>query len=113
MSHRSMRAREGHLLIDNRASGPTPQAHLDQIAALERSGVHVAHAPAGGTFESATITCCHCHVIVVLNPLRTRERGYCAKCHHYVCDNPACNRDCRPMQALIDRLREAAAKSLV
>ena len=37
-------------------------------------------------FESATITCSHCQRVVVLNPDRTRSRGYCRKCDHYVCD---------------------------
>lgn len=41
----------------------------------------------GGIFESATITCSHCQRGVVLNPDRSRARGYCPKCDHYICDS--------------------------
>lgn len=81
----SKRSKEGYLLIDNRANH-------------------------GGVVESATVTCSHCQQVVVLNPLRTRERGYCAKCDHYVCDNPACNAECIPFRKVIDDLREQAFK---
>ena len=53
--------RESFLIVDDRLSG-------------------------GGLFEAATTTCSHCQRIVVLNPDRTRERGYCRKCVHYICD---------------------------
>lgn len=78
---------EGYLLIDNRASG-------------------------GGMVESATVTCSHCHVVVVLNPLRTRARGHCRKCDKYVCDNPRCNFECSPLNAVLDRLQERAFKEI-
>lgn len=57
----SKRSLEGYLLKDNRASG-------------------------GGMLESATLTCSHCQRQVILNPDRSRSRGYCPKCDHYVCD---------------------------
>ena len=82
---KTKRSHEGYLLNDNRASG-------------------------GGVSELPTITCCHCQRIVVLNPLRTRERGYCRKCDHYVCDDPACNLDCRPFKAMIDDLQDEVVK---
>lgn len=44
--------------------------------------------------EMATLTCSHCQVQVILNPLRTRERNHCRKCHAYVCDSPVCNSEC-------------------
>lgn len=44
--------------------------------------------------EMATLTCCHCQRQVILNPLRTRERNHCRKCHAYVCDSPVCNAEC-------------------
>lgn len=44
--------------------------------------------------EMATLTCCHCQRQVILNPLRTRERNHCRKCHAYVCDSPGCNSEC-------------------
>lgn len=106
MAHHSLRAREGYLSIDNRLGGPIPEWHLREIAALQATGVHVAVAQPGTLYESATATCVHCHAIVVLNPNRTRDRGYCAKCDGYTCDSPFCNRDCRSMARLIDQLQE-------
>ena len=53
----------------------------------------------GGEYrEMATLTCAHCNRVVVLNPQRTRERGYCAKCHAYVCDSVGCNAECNPIE---------------
>src|SRR5690349_11557141 len=58
---------------------------------------------AGGKLqEFATETCCHCNRIVILNPLRQRERGYCRKCDAYICDNGGCRVNCIPMQRVID-----------
>jgi hypothetical protein len=37
-------------------------------------------------FEADTLTCSHCKSVVVKNPNRIRERGYCRKCTHFVCD---------------------------
>lgn len=89
----SKRSQEGYLLIDHRAcaSGPT--------------ALH----------ESATITCSHCHRVVVLNPGRTRVRGYCSKCDHYLCDACEAERtrtgECRPLNAVIDHLQETIVKN--
>lgn len=102
----SKRAHEGYLLVDNRnAAGVS----AEQAAAL---GKPVAGAGVNGLFESATITCAHCHVVVVLNPLRTRERGYCHRCDHYVCDSPACNAGCNPMTRILDLAQERAHLTL-
>lgn len=68
----------------------------------------------GGTLEeSATVTCSHCQRVVVLNPLRTRERHYCRKCDHYICDNPACHFECVPIQKIFDDLKERAIKGAI
>lgn len=83
----TQRSREGYLMIDDRASG-------------------------GGLFESATITCSHCQTVVVLNPLRTRARGFCRKCDHYICDNPGCNYECVPIEKVFDDLQNKAFKDL-
>jgi hypothetical protein len=79
---RSKRSLEGYLLVDNRAVG-------------------------GGMMESATITCSHCQRVVVLNPGRTRGRGYCPKCDSYVCDECEADRvahgfRCLPMAQVFD-----------
>jgi uncharacterized paraquat-inducible protein A len=78
--------REGYLLIDNRAAGD-------------------------GMVESATVTCSHCHRVVVLNPQRTRERGYCPKCDSYICDQCEAVRasngySCVTMTQVFDELEE-------
>lgn len=102
----SLKRHEGYLLLDNR-NAPVPQELIDSAT---RAGKTVI--ASNGLFESATVTCSHCQAIVVLNPDRTRARGYCRRCDHYVCDKPDCNRECRPLNAVLDELQEAAARSL-
>lgn len=67
----------GYLMIDDRASG-------------------------GGLKEFNTLSCAHCNTVVVLNPARTRERGYCSKCHAYICDNPVCHAVCAPIEQRVE-----------
>lgn len=92
----SLRRQEGYLLIDHRASPGLPPS------------AEPTHVPGGALFESATVTCAHCHRIIVLNPDRSRARHYCPKCDHYVCDTVACVVTCDPMQAQFDRLERQA-----
>lgn len=82
----SLRSKEGYLLIDNRCAGD-------------------------GLVESATVTCAHCHAVVVLNPQRTRPRHYCASCDHYVCDAAACATTCRNFNQYLDTQQEAAFRA--
>lgn len=84
----SKRSQEGWLMIDDRASG-------------------------GLLVEQATFTCAHCQRVTPLDPLRQRPRGYCAGCDRYLCDQPACNGQCRPMSKLLDRAQELAARNLL
>lgn len=100
----SKRNQEGYLLIDNSAS---PGVSADFI---RHTGMDAPIVPGGTVFESATILCSHCQAIVVLNPLRTRERGYCRSCDHYVCDNPGCNSECKPFRKRIAEAYERAVK---
>ena len=76
-----MKWREGEFCVDNRKSG-------------------------GELFECATVTCCHCGVIVILNPDRERPRNYCRKCDNYVCDNPNCSKECAPKHKTFDHAQE-------
>jgi hypothetical protein len=99
----SLRRFEGRILIDHSQS-PGVDAHPDPRMRLDSPIV-----AAGSVYESATITCCHCATIVVLNPQRTRARGYCAKCDHYVCDQPGCNAECSPFQKTLDHALTSAA----
>ena len=97
---------EGYLLIDHRNS---PGVSEELIRASNKPFIIT---KPDQLFESATVTCSHCGVIVVLNPDRTRPRGYCAKCDHYVCDNPGCGLECRPFKKLIEELQNDAVNSL-
>lgn len=102
----SKRRHEGYLLIDHRDSPGVPH---EILAATGKVWPQVSK---GQTFESATVTCAHCNTIVILNPNRTRERGYCQKCDQYVCDNPGCSQDCRSFVKLLDNLQEQAFHNL-
>ena len=68
-----------------------------------------------GMFEAPTYTCSHCQAVVILNPLRNRQRGHCPKCDHYVCDT--CNLarittgECKTYEQIIAEIQEAALKS--
>lgn len=91
--HVSKRSHEGYFLVDNRHSG-------------------------GGMLESATITCSHCQSVVVLNPNRSRSRGYCPKCDHYICDGCEATRvasagACRPFNQIIEEAQEHALRGNV
>lgn len=85
----SHRRREGYLLVDHRATGE-------------------------GLYESATVTCSHCHAVVVLNPDRTREREYCAGCDRYICDGCGAEykrtRTCTPFNRVLDLAQAAAIR---
>ncbi|HVJ31669.1 MAG TPA: hypothetical protein VND94_01025 [Terriglobia bacterium] len=94
----SKRSQEGYLLIDNRCNEGMPDELLRQF------GIDM---PGGrGKFESATVTCKHCGKVQVLNPTRSRERGYCGKCDHYICDEWACHQSCRPLARYVDAIQE-------
>lgn len=90
----SKRSAEGYLLIDHTAS---PGVTQDEARAL---GVPFVAAGQRGEFK--TLTCKHCGTSVAANPQRTRQRGHCFKCDHYLCDICAAIGDCRPIAALAD-----------
>lgn len=100
------RNHEGYLLIDNRDS---PGVSAEFVRA---SGQPAPIVGPGQTFESATITCAHCNAIVILNPLRTRPRNYCAKCDAYVCDSPWCASNCRPFARLLEDAYNQAQRNI-
>lgn len=76
----SRKSQEGYLMIDHRAS----PGISEEVARL--SGFDPAQCGEGKLFETATLTCMHCKIAVVKNPLRVRERPFCMKCNHYICD---------------------------
>jgi hypothetical protein len=103
---KSKRSKEGYIFLDNR-HGP---AHTHEQAAefQRKTGHELIGAGLRGVMESATITCSHCQKTVVLNPQRTRERGWCTKCDHYICDSPACNAGCRPIRQVFELVQAQA-----
>lgn len=104
MSVKSLRSLEGELTIDHRHSPGVPDA-LIKLAGLPLGAGR-------GIFETATYTCGHCQAQVVMNPERTRERGYCRRCQHVICDGcgvvMAQTLECRPFQKWADEVLTAA-----
>lgn len=77
----SKRQREGVVLIDHRNSpGISPEF-------IAKNNLDAPAVGAGQTFESAVSVCHHCQRDVILNPNRSRERGWCWNCDHYICDD--------------------------
>lgn len=93
---------EGYLLIDN-TFGPGTNQGITNIDGKEFIG-----SGEGKKVEISTITCSHCHQVFLKNPDRVRPRNYCSKCDHYICDKPACNVECMPMNKIIDMAQEEA-----
>jgi hypothetical protein len=85
---------------------------------LDEATVRLMGLPAGagtGLFETHTYTCSHCKVVVVMNPLRTRERAYCRGCDHYICDpcgkaRAAAGNVCMSFDSIVEKVQEAALK---
>jgi hypothetical protein len=77
----SLKRFEGVLMVDHRASPGLPKDFYKPL------GIDAPAVGEGKMMEMATITCSHCKGVVVLNPERKRERGYCPKCDQYICDN--------------------------
>jgi hypothetical protein len=105
----SQRKKEGYLLVDHR-SGPGLTEAEARVAGLDPR-----LAGEGAIYESATYTCSHCQTVVIINPQRTRSRGYCRKCNHNICDRCEAARvanggECMTMNERIDRIQNAAVK---
>ncbi len=76
----SKRSLEGEILIDHQASpGLEPEIALWM-------GVDPRLVAKGQVVEAAILNCGHCSQAQIKNPQRTRPRGWCAKCDHYLCD---------------------------
>lgn len=103
---KSLKRQEGWLYIDNRNSQGVPDSTMMSLGLPLQSG--------HGLFETATYTCGHCHATVIIEPKRTRERGYCAPCDRRICD--PCNliraqtMACASMERTIEQVQEAAEK---
>ena len=105
---RTKRSLEGELTIDHRNSpGVTPEQAIAGAIPVR-----------GGTmFQSPTITCGHCQRIVVLNPDRSRSRGYCRGCDRFICDECELVRVqtglCNDFERFADNYLNRAAKGLI
>ena len=91
--------KEGHLLVDHRASPGIVQADL------LTTSMRMPEMPGGKQFEAATLTCCHCNRVVIKNPQRLRDRGFCRKCNHFVCDNCS-GKECTSVDKSLDYKQE-------
>jgi hypothetical protein len=105
----SLRRHEGYFMLDHR-----------NAPSLTDAATVAAGLPVGagrGLFEAPTYTCSHCQVVVFLNPNRTRERAYCKRCDHLICDECGAKRamgaECKTMKQILDEAQEAAEKGLV
>jgi hypothetical protein len=107
----SKRSHEGYLMIDHRHTAGVP----DDILQADRSNP-LPKGAGRGLFEAPTYTCSHCQTVVILNPLRNRERAYCRKCDHYICDTCgvtlSLTSQCRTFKQIIDEVQETADKGL-
>lgn len=75
----SLLRHDGELMMDHRA-GPGLTEEEARIFGMP-------FAPPGGKLVHApTLGCYHCGGVQLMNPYRTRERGYCKPCDHYICD---------------------------
>jgi hypothetical protein len=71
----------GEIVVDHRASPGIPENMAVRL------GYHPSQVKEGALFEAATMTCVHCNRPVIRNPMRTRERAWCAQCGcQYICD---------------------------
>ena len=105
----SKRSKEGYLMIDHRAARTSIPEEV-----LIKNGL-----PAGagkGLYETPTYTCSHCQYVVVMNPLRTRDREYCRGCDSYICDGCGLlkkqGNPCKTYAQIGDEILNAAASGV-
>jgi hypothetical protein len=107
MAVKSKRDHENYLMIDNRLAPAIPDELLIPLGFPAGAG--------RGLFETPTITCHHCQANVVLNPNRSRERAWCKKCDHYLCDQCGVALSqtgiCKPFGAVLYEAAIAADKA--
>lgn len=106
---KSKRSNEGYMIIDHRNSPGVTQEMFPNLPKEEIVGP-------GQVLEAGMICCRHCQRVLMVNPLRTRQRGYCPKCDHYICD--LCESvkvqtgECHDIQKVYDNLQEDSARNL-
>lgn len=100
---RTLAAGAGYLVIDHTNSPGISEAEAARLGILA--------VPGGQILERDTVTCGHCHCVVVLNPGRVRARASCAKCASYICDGcegirVALGGACLPFERILERAQE-------
>jgi len=105
---RSLKHGAGYLVIDHRDSPGVTPADVAHVP-----GQPIPPVGQGQLYEVDVLTCAHCQTVVLLNLKRTRPRGFCAKCNHYICDNPVCHATCAPIAKVFDEAEALAAHGLV
>lgn len=99
----SKRSLEGEILIDHTASPGLTSADL--------SGFPVPAVGKGQVYESAVVVCAHCQYVVIIEPNRSRERAWCAKCDRYICDDCGAQMkatlECQSVDRRIDEMLES------
>lgn len=102
---------EGYLCIDH-----TVSPGISQEEAI-KAGNRTIPVPGGKKFETAWFMCGHCFPtrVVVRNPDRERERGFCPKCDRLVCDDCELTRvlsggECADRKKKADEFLEKALK---
>jgi hypothetical protein len=97
------------LIIDHRDSPGVTPADLAHIP-----GAGVLAVPGGTFHESDILGCSHCQGRCYKNHDRVRDRGYCSKCDHYVCDRCEAIRvrtgECVPFAKILDVVQNLAEK---
>lgn len=76
----SLLRHDGELVLDHRVS---PGLTASEARSVGLDGVNLGE---GSIAEFRVLACNHCGGLQLMNPFRTRERGYCRLCDHYVCD---------------------------
>lgn len=102
----SLKRHEGVMTIDNRNSPGVSDELMVKLGYPVGAGK--------GLYESATYTCSHCNTVVIIEPKRTRERGFCRGCGQRICDPcnliRSQNYECKTMERIINEMQESDAK---
>jgi len=98
MKHR-LTDHSGYLIIDHSAS---PGINEADIPTRLKSSTPIV--PEGKVFEADVQFCTHCSRSIILRSDRTRPRGYCQKCDHYICDICSLDPACNSLKRLMDKI---------
>jgi hypothetical protein len=106
----SKRRYEGYAEIDHRESpGITPEF-------MRKNHLEMPAVPGGQILKTAFVVCHCCLRDIILNPDRSRERGYCSKHDAYLCDDCGAAQKagavCIPFKQRFDQWYDALVKGL-